>query len=200
MFWNPRDYLKALKILRPKISQPPTKIVNQSFNEVMFPSKLKIAKVISIFKKVDPEVPSIYRPISLLPISSKIFEKLVYKRIHSFLKEYKLIYPVKFGFRDNYSIDHALNSITEDIRSLQKACDTVSLEILLKTLEHYGIRGVTLKWFHYFLSDHNHFVSIEGRDSTKKEIFHSVQQGLVLGPLLFLISINDLPNVSNKIR
>ena len=138
--------IKALKILGPKISQPLTKIINLSFTEGIFPSKLKIAKVISIFKKGDPEVPSNYRPISLLPIFSKIFEKLMYERIYSFLKEHKLIYPLQFGFRENHCIDHVLINITEDIRStldgrrygrgifidLQKAFDTVNHEILLK--------------------------------------------------------------------
>ena len=100
--------IKALKSLGLKVSQQLTKIINLSFTEGIFPSKLKIAKVISIFKKGDPEVPSNYRPISLLPIFSKIFEKLMYERIYSFLKEHKLIYPLQFGFRENHCIDHAL--------------------------------------------------------------------------------------------
>ena len=100
--------IKALKILGPKIFHPLTKIINLSFTKGIFPSKLKIAKVISIFKKGDPEVPSNYRPISLLPIFSKIFEKLMYERIYSFLKEQKLIYPLQFGFRETHCIDHVL--------------------------------------------------------------------------------------------
>ena len=87
---------KVLKILGPKISHPLTKTINQSFTEGIFPTKLKTGKVISIFKRGDPEIPPNYRPISLLPIFSKIFEKLMYERIYSFLKEQKVIYPLQF--------------------------------------------------------------------------------------------------------
>ena len=108
-----------------------------------------------------------------------------------------MIYPLQFGFREIHCIDHALTSITEDIRStldnkrygcgifidLQKAFDTVSHEILHKKLEPYGIRGSNLKWFHSYLSDRNQFVYINGNDSTKIEISCRVPQGSVLGPL-----------------
>ena len=110
--------LKLLKILGPKFSQPlAATMINQSFSNGIFPSKLKIAKVVPIFKKGDPERPSNYRPISLFPIFSKIYEMVMHKRISVFLKERNILYPLQFGFQENSSIDHALISMTEEIRS-----------------------------------------------------------------------------------
>ena len=92
-------------------------MINQSFSNGIFPSKLKIAKVVPIFKKGDLEISSNYRPISLSPIFSKIYEKLMHKRIYAFLKDCNILYPLQFGFQENNSIDHALISLTEEIRS-----------------------------------------------------------------------------------
>ena len=115
-------------------------MINRSFSTSIFPSKLKIAKIVPIFKKGDPQEVSNYRPISFLPIFSKIYEKLMHKRIYVFLKEKKILYPLQFGFQENNSIDHALISMSEEIRSsldnrrygcgifldLQEAFDTVN--------------------------------------------------------------------------
>ena len=169
-------------------------------------------KYIPIFKKGSRLLPSNYRPISLLSNINKILEKLVFSRLHRFLELHESLYELQYGFRKNHSTNHALINITESIREaldnnktvcgifvdFQKAFDTVNHDILLQKLDYYGIRGCTNSWFKSYLSQRTQFVSILGFESQKKVILHGVPQGSVLGPLLFLIYINDLHKAIRK--
>ena len=178
----------------------------------VFPSVLKPAKVVSVFKKNSKLDDSNYRPVFLLSNTEKMLEKLMWKRLHNFLNNNNIIYNLQFGFRQWYSSSHALINITENIRKtiddgnigcgvfvdLQKAFDTLDHHILLAKLNHYEIRGVSNDWFKSYLSNCSQYVSINGYKSGLAAINCSVPQGPVLGPLTLLLYIYKQSESSNK--
>ena len=179
----------------------------------VFPDALKISEVIPIHKGGSTEEINNYRPISLLSVFDKIIEKLMHKCMN-FYKNTTFSSKTSLGFIKNNSTTFALLEITEKMKetidnkkygceifiALCKAFDTVNHEILLKKLEHYGIRGKALTWFTSYLTNRKQFVFLNGECSESKYITCGVPQGSCLGPLLFLIHINDLPNISEVLH
>ena len=202
---------KLLKIAANALCNPLTRIFNKSFELGSFPDLLKLAKVIPIHKAGSKMVASNYRPISLLPIISKIFEKVMYLRLYKFIQKNKILCEKQYGFQKGKSTELAIlldlqSKIIDALEKGKKPCsvfldfakafDTVNHDILIHKLNHYGIRGEALSWISSYLKNRKQYVEINNNNSSLTVIENGVPQGSVLGPLLFLLYINDITHVS----
>ena len=210
------DHMPAriFKSVSAYIISPLVKIMNKSFEDGIYPNCLKIGRIITIFKSGNPTDPSNYRPISTLPYLSKLFESFICNRFLNYFDKFNILTPLQFGFRKGRSTCDAITELTESIYDslnkksihlsvlvdFKKAFDTISHGILINKLYCYGIRGYPLNLIESYLNERKQYVCIGSKVSQTKEVCAGIPQGACLGPLLFLVYINDLPNVSPELQ
>src|SRR2546425_2254388 len=189
-------------------------LINHSIDKGIFSDALKVAKILPIYKSGDKTLISNYRPISLLTVFSKIYEKIILKRFDSFLIKHQILYDMQFGFRKNHSTQLALASYIDCITAaldknqftmsifidLSKAFDTINHTILLQKLEYYGVRGLVNDFIKSYLTNRLQYVEIENISSNPMKITCGIPQWSILGPLLFLLYVNDTHTCANLLK
>lgn len=199
-------HVNVIKPLFYDLLVPLKHIFNLSLSNGIFPNLMKIAKVIPLFKVGDDDNVGNYRPISILPVLSKVLEKIMHTKLYNYFESIQLFYMKQFGFRKKGSTDYGLLNLVQNITEamdqhkltlgvfidLSKAFDTVDHDILVSKLQQYGVVENELKWFKSYLTGRSQYISYDGDKSDVLPITCGVPQGSILGPLLFIIYVNDM--------